>query len=759
MADGRRRVADVRTGGLCGHLRRALIAVALVLAVHGEARAGTVGGPFSVPRAASEVAIDGVVDEEAWSAALTLELRYEISPGENTEPPVRTVALLMFTESQLLVAFKAFDPDPAKIRARFRDHDDLQGDDQVGVTLDTFNDERRAYEFMVNPLGAQMDGVFDDVQRDMDHAWDAIWESAGRLTDTGYEVEIAIPFNQIRFQSTQQPQTWGIDLTRTWPRSDRVRIGLFPRERGANSYLAQEEKILGFAGVSPGRNLELVPTVTGFASQERPDFPDSVDLEEDRNLELGATVRWGITPNITLTGAINPDFSQIEADAVQLAVNQRFALFYDEKRPFFLESSDYFESGLELLYTRMIADPSAALRLTSKLGRHTVAFFTARDEVTNLVVPGVQGSTSGSYDRANTTAVGRYRYDLGADSTIGALITDREGEDGYFNRVFSVDSRLRPTENDSLKIDAAWSSTQYSPEMQIDLEVEEGEISDHALALEYQHTTRNWFAFAEYYDRGYDFRADLGFIPRVGFREGNLGAGYIWWGEKQNWYNRLEVGGYVSRNKDQDGGLLGQGEQMWFEGQGPLQSEVHFELGRQTEVYEGVRFENMVVPFLSFKMRTSASFRFRVSAVGGDWIDFANVQAADRLRLRGELFFNLGRHLGLDVEYLHSRLNVAGGRLYQANVPQAAAIWQFNNRTFFRAIVQYTDVRRNPDLYEDEVDRLDRDFFIQLLFSYKVNPQTVAFIGYSEGAQQTEDFRKTTTNRAVFVKVGYAWLW
>ncbi len=741
--------------------RLALVfAIGLAVCVSlGEAQVGKTEDPYQILRASSEVTIDGVIGDEEWSGALTLELKYEISPGENTKPPVRTVVFLAFDESHVLVAFRAYDPDPSTIRARYRDRDTTMGDDNVAVTLDTFNDERRAYEFWVNPLGAQLDAIYNDVQKNFDRSWDAIWLSAGRLTEFGYEVEIGIPFNQIRFQPTHGPQVWGLDLTRTWPRSDQVRIGLFPRERGANSYLAQEDKIIGFEGVSPGRNLEFVPTLTGFALQQRPDFPDSLEVEEEESLDLGATVRWGITPNITLSGAVNPDFSQIEADAVQLAVNERFTLFFDEKRPFFLESSDYFETGLDLLYTRMIADPSAALKVTGKLGRHTVGLFTALDDVTNLVVPGVEGSDSGSYDTSNTATVARYRYDLGADSTIGAMLTDREGTNGYFNRVFTIDGQLRPTESDSFTVDAAWSSTQYSPEMQLDLDLTGEEISDHALAVEYVHTTRNWFAFAEYQDFGNDFRADLGFIPRVGFREGNAGAGYMWWGEEDNWYNRLELGGFAARNQDQDGGLLSDRGQIWFEGQGPLQSNFHLELGRQTEVYEGVRFEDMVIPALSFRMWPSAWFRFHIFVVLGNWIDFTNVQPADRVRVRGEIEFNLGRHFELELEYLHSSLEVAGGRLYEAKVPQMSAIWQFNTRTFVRAIVQYTDVSRNPTLYEDEVEALDRDFFVQLLFSYKVNPQTVAFLGYSEGAQQTTDIPMTTIGRAVFAKIGYAWLW
>jgi hypothetical protein len=715
--------------------------------------------PYPVPRATAEITVDGVIEEKAWDDALMLELRYEVSPGENTEPPVRTVVFISYDERRVLVAFKAYDPEPDKIRARYRDRDHIFGDDFVGVTLDTFNDERRAYEFQVNPVGVQGDGIYNDVEHDYDPAWDAIWESAGRLTDAGYEVELAIPFNQIRFQPTSGPQIWGLDLTRSWPRSHRVHIGLFPRDRGANSYLAQEEKIIGFEGASAGRNLELVPTLTGYALQERPDFPESTEVSEDQELALGATVTWGITPNITVTGAINPDFSQIEADAVQLALNERFELFFDEKRPFFLESADYFETGLQLLYTRMIADPLFAAKLTGKVGRHTIGVIAARDEVTNLIVPGVDGSDSSTFDAPNTSAVGRYRFDLGADSTVGAFLTDRRGEAGYSNRVASADARLRPTDADSISVNAAWSSTQYSPEMQNDLDLDPEEISGHALELEYLRSTRNWFIFAEYSDVDDHFRADLGFIPRVGFRQADIGSGYIWWGDQGSFYNRFEVGAFASRTEDTDGGLLAQRTSAWLEYEGPLQTEVEVRLASRDEVYEGVRFANLIVPVFEFRMRPSAAFAFRLDGAVGDWIDYDNLRPADRTRISARIEINLGRHLELELSHLYSVLDVEGGRLFEANVPEFGAVWQFNTRTFVRAIVQYTDIVRNQDLYEDVVDELERDFFVQLLFSYKLNPRTVFFAGYSEGGAQTQDTDLTTIGRAIFLKIGYSWMW
>jgi hypothetical protein len=719
--------------------------------------------PHVVPRATSEVTIDGVIDEQAWQDALILELNYEVRPGENIEPPVRTTVFVTYDKSCVLVAFRAYDPEPDTIRARFRDRDHIGGDDWVGIVLDTFNDERRAYEFWVNPLGVQTDGVYNERiaggGRNFDESWDAIWFSAGRLTEFGYEVEMAIPFNQIRFQGIEGPQIWGVDATRSWPRSDRVRIGLFPRERGANSYLAQEDKLIGFEGASPGRNLELVPTLTGFALQDRPDFPPSTEIEKDQNLEVGATVTWGVTPNITFTGALNPDFSQIEADAVRLALNERFELYFEERRPFFLESADYFRTNMNLFYTRMIADPIAALKLTGKVGRHTVGVISAYDEVTNLIVPGPEGSESDAYESANVALVGRYRYDLGSDSTIGALITDRQGSDGYSNRVAAVDALLRPTQADSISINGAWSTTQYSLEMQAELGLTSEEISGHALQAEYVHTTRDWFAFAEYSDYADNFRADLGFMPQVGFRAAAAGGGYLWWGEEEHFYNNIEVGGFAGRIQDQDGGLLNQDVQAWFQIEGPLQSNLHFELGERTVVYEGVRFDDLFVPIVWVRFRPTGSLGLRVFGTAGDWVDFDHVRPADRTRISTRFDLDLGRRLEIELEHLYSTLDVEGGRLFTAQVPQMTALWHFNTRTFVRAILQYYQIERDQELYQDVIDELERDIFVQLLFSYKVNPRTVFFAGYSEGAFENQDFSMTSTGRSVFLKIGYSWLW
>ncbi|MBZ0089216.1 MAG: carbohydrate binding family 9 domain-containing protein, partial [Thermoanaerobaculia bacterium] len=336
---------------------------------------------YQARRAESPVAVDGRLDDAAWRQPPTFELVYEIRPGENTPAAVRTEGWIAFDDEHVYFAFRCQDPDPERIRARFTDRDSAFQDDFVGVVLDTFDDQRRAFEFFVNPLGVQMDLVQDDVNSVEDETWDAIWQSAGRITAEGYEVEAAIPFASLRFRADGERRTWGIDAVRIWPRGDRVQLALGPRERGRNCYLCQAAQLDGLEGARPGRDLELTPTLTGSRSETRDPFPSAPLAESDQGTELGLTARWGITPDLKLLGTYHPDFSQVEADAAQLAVNNQFAIFYPEKRPFFLEGADSFDTTIDAVYTRDVADPDWGLKLTGKQGAGVLGFFLAEDAV------------------------------------------------------------------------------------------------------------------------------------------------------------------------------------------------------------------------------------------------------------------------------------------------------------------------------------------------------------------------------------------
>ncbi|MEJ2258113.1 MAG: DUF5916 domain-containing protein [Woeseiaceae bacterium] len=396
--------------------------------------------PPLLPSTASEIVIDGIMDDDAWAHAVAIHIDVQTRPGENIPAQVETVAYLIEDGESLYVAFDAKDPEPDKIRAYLRDRDSAWNDDFVGIVIDTYGDERRAFEFFVNPLGVQMDLTNDDVFKREDDSWDAIWDSAGIIGNEGYIVEIEIPLNQLRFPQVDGKQTWGIDLLRFYPRDHRYRLSNNPQDRNLNCYLCQLEKVQGLEGVKPSRDLEIVPTLT--ASQvSATDEPGIEPLQSgSTDAEVGVNVRWGISPDLTTNLAINPDFSQVEADVAQLDANNQFALFYPEKRPFFLEGADYFSTPVRAVFTRSVADPSIGAKLTGKRGNNTFGAFIAQDDRTDLIFPSATGSDSESLAQENTAFVGRYSRNFGDASAVGALLTARVG-DHYHNTVGGFDLR------------------------------------------------------------------------------------------------------------------------------------------------------------------------------------------------------------------------------------------------------------------------------------------------------------------------------
>jgi len=719
-----------------------------------NAQAGPDRPTHRIPRVQGAVTVDGVLDEPLWRQALVLDLRFEVRPGENIPAPVRTQALLAYGSHALYVAFRADDPEPGRIRARLSDRDGMDGDDWVGVILDTFNDQRRAVDFLVNPLGVQTDLVESAESEDM--AWDAIWDSAGRITDEGYQVEIAIPFSSLRFQRTSGDQVWGVDLIRSWPRDVDHRIGLFPRDRNNNCYLCQADRVVGFAGASPGRNIELDPTLSALAADAREDLPDGPFGSTERSVELGLTGTWGVSPNLTLTGTVNPDFSQVEADAAQLDINTQFALFYPEKRPFFLEGGDLFETRIDAVYTRTVADPQWGAKLTGKAGANALGFFSARDRVTNLLIPGSESSRATSIEQPATATVLRYRRDVGESSTLGALVTDREGA-GYFNRVGGVDGVVRATPKDSVRFQLLGSRTRYPREIGAAFDQPEGTFDGSALDVIYLHDTRTWDWYGTYKRTTPGFRADLGYVPQVGYDFFDVGWGHTWNHDPGHWYTILNVGSGYEQEHDTDGTLLHRSATFWFNYEGPYESHanVNAYLGRRS--YRSVEFDDDHFDgCLGF--RPFADLWLHLAWNAGDRIDYANVRAGRVLTLTPTAQYRLGRHLLASLDHTYQTLDVDGGRLYTANVSELRLVYQVTRRAFVRAILQRFDYRRDPDLYIEPVGAHDQRLLSQLLFSYKVNPRTVLFLGYSDAAQGTDEFALTRVERSLFFKIGYAFV-
>lgn len=718
---------------------------------------------YRIPKISKPIKIDGVLDDEAWREALTINVNNEFDPGRNVQAPVTTIAYLAYDEDNLYAGFRANDPDPASIRANLTDRDGALKDDFVGLILDTFNDERRGYELFVNPLGVQMDLALNELaDPEEDSAWDAIWDSAGRIDEQGYVVEMAVPFTSLRFQRNAGEQTWGVGPFRSHKRSLRHQIASTYMNPDDDCFVCQAPKLTGFEGVKPGRNLELDPTLTGQRTDRLDEFPDGSFEEGDEKADLGLTARWGITPNMTLSGAINPDFSQVEADAVEFDVNTQFALFFPEKRPFFLEGADFFQTPFSVVYTRTVADPRWGAKLTGKEGKNAVGFFVAEDDQTNLLLPGDQFSRTAFLDDLRTTdAVMRYRRDLGSASNLGALVTHREGGD-YLNSVAGIDGRWQPNASDVVNFHALGSRTEYPNGFATDFGLPLGLLEGEALRVGYDHGSRNWNWYAAWEDVDDEFRADLGFMPQVGYETSIAGLERIWWSKERNsWYNNITVGGDWDQTDAENGTVLEREFETWVRFRGPLQSTFMVDTGWRDRFWNGRTFDERFTHYF-VELRPTGNLGVSLDATVGDTIDFDHTRPGDLLRIRPTVSYNFGRHLFASLDHDLQRVDVEGGELLELNVSQLRTVYQLNIRTFVRAIFQYTDLEINRALFTAaDVPADDEHLFTQLLFSYKLNPTTVLFLGYSDnqfgGVDTTGRVTDLTrSDRTFFFKVGYA---
>ena len=709
--------------------------------------------PFQVPKSDGLLTVDGRLSEQFWAEALVLELAYETAPGENVPPPVKTEVLLVYSEAALYVGFRCYDPEPSAIRARLSDRDHDPGDDYVGIILDTFNDERRSYILWSNPLGVQEDAILTN--EDYDISWDAIYETAGVITEWGWSLEMRVPFRSIAFQRSDGEQVWGFDAIRNYPRGNMHQIRVFPKERGNNCELCQLAKIQGFEGLKRGRDLEFNPTVTYIRTEERPGFPDG-GFETARNkAELGLTTQWGITPNINLAATLNPDFSQVEADAWQLDINEPFALYYEEKRPFFTEGADFFASEFDAVYTRSIRDPSMGFKLSGKEGDNTIGGFVVRDEVTNLIFPGSRESSSTSLAEDSWSSAFRYKRDVGGKYTFGALFTDREG-DAYYNRVFGFDGELRLTANDRIAAQALYSNTEYPQEVAKAFGQPDDAFSGGAFKLMYHHSTRGLSFVARLEDVGSDFRADLGYMPKVDYRHGQVGVDYRIWSDSPSWWRVFLIGGGAHFYDDHNGDLLQKNVYGMFVYRGAMESGVDLFGYKRVETFNGMEFDQ-TEGSLGAWILPSSKYSLELYLNFGDRIDYTNARPGGRFRFNPVVTLTPGSSLALTLDHTYERMSVDAGRLYTANVSQLSLKYQMSTRTFIRAIIQNVAYDYDADLYIFPIDEEYRHLFTQLLFSYKVNPRTVFFLGYTDNYYGNQDFGLTQESKTVFMKIGYAW--
>lgn len=717
---------------------------------------------LEVKRSLNEVNIDGVKQPGEWNDALRMRLDYETEPANNTAAKTETFFFLKYDTDHIYFAFEALDENPEVIRAFISDWDNVRNNDRVGIYLDPFNTDASAYDFTVSASGIQMDGIIIGGGGGYDGSWDAIWTAEAEVNDRGYFVEARIPLKSIRYPSTKEAQTWSISAWRKVPRSVVVETRTHPIIQDINCTLCQFTRVRGFEGLSENRNIEILPTYVGNKTDVRENITDE-DMDGGRiNTSFGVDAQVGITNNLILNTTINPDFSQVEADAAQLNINNRFALRFEEQRPFFQEGAEIFSTPEEVVFTRTIADPVFGTKLTGKFGKSEAALLVAQDEINNLIFPSNDGSSNVTLNDRTTTLLGRYKFTANPALSGGYTSTSRFGEN-YSNIVNSVDTYFRPIDPLSVQVQYINSLTEYSADIVSVFGQPEDRFSGNAFFGTTEYDTRQWQGRISYLYRDENLRTDAGFIPQVDVKGFNYFLRKKIWAEDDSWFTRFLITAGGNRYQN----LAGQVSSSQVYGAvsylGPLQTNINFQYypfrktRYQNELYElGSRF------YSAINMRPSASVQYGFSFDVRDEVDFSNQSKGTQFRYAPNISLQAGPRLEIDLNYSLTIFNRSDDFLFKANIFESNMRYNFSQRFFIRSILQYRFTRRNPDLYTFSVNPTQRNLFMQWLLSYKLNQRSVVFLGYSDDYLGYEDEMQnridlTQTDRTIFFKIGYLW--
>lgn len=728
---------------------------------------------LNIPHVDLKLAIDGELNDAIWQQALDVSLNIVNSPWDNKPSPVSTTAKVVENGEFLYIAFIALDPNPELIQGFLGDRDTRWGDDLVGFKLDTYNNRRLNYEFFVNPYGVQHDSIANEMTGNSDSAWDGIWESVGKVTDTGYQVEMAIPYHILNFDDNDDVKTWAMELIRLYPRDTRLRISHIELDRDDPCWLCQIPEITGFEDAKASKNIMVTPTLVASKSESRKIFAPKTDWQSEDDIDAGLDLRWGINANTLLNVTVNPDFSNVESDAGQLSVNKTFSLFYDEKRQFFVENSEYFSSNFDLVYTRNIADPEYGAKLTGTQGQHSYGAFMTNDTQTNIIMPGNTGSRLVSLDEKSESGALKYRYDVNEDLSVGVISTLRQ-TDNYHNFVSGLDSKYRLNDSNSFQAQVLVADTKDSAQL-TDSGLAEN-FNDHAFKVEYEHDSEYWQVFADHQEIGAKFRADLGFMPRADYQKSNVLVNRFIYGEPNTAWQEMKFAGQWHILHNENGELLERLVSSSFSIDGPMLSffdvklvaadkvglrryELDFNLAVDNSIDGNTkRFqENQAIIYGS--IQPTAQFSTELELTIGDKIDYVNDRLGDITVLYGRINYNVNKHLEFEVSHTYSDLEADKANVFTENLTEIRVSYQFNVYSYLKFNVVYTDIDFNLDNNPSAYSAKDNNLSTQLIYAYKINPQTVFYLGYSDNSYQDDRLKSITRDqRTIYSKISYAWL-
>ena len=735
--------------------RAAAIACFLGMAVCAVAAEPVVLEPAEAP-----IQIDGDLSDAAWQRATRYETWYETNPGDNVEPKVKTVGWVTYDSRFIYFGVEAGDPDPKAISAPYADHDQISGntDDFVGILLDTRNDGKSGYLFLLTARGVQYDAVTDDSGSGEDNSPDFFWDSATRIHGKGWTAEARIPFSSLRYDGANPPQ-WGLMLYRNYPRDRRYQMFTNKLPRGVSCFVCNWGKVTGLRDLPTGNHMVIAPYATANqVGRPRNDVLGNELVTRPVGAEAGLDLKWSPTADMAVDATINPDFSQVESDVAVISTNERFAVFIPEKRPFFLEGVELFSTPIQAVYTRTITSPRWGGRTTGKTGKYAYTMLVTQDRGGgDVIIPSAFGSGFGLQDFSSIAAIGRVRRDLASRSFVSLLFTTRESEGGAHNRVLGPDFQWRFNDNDTLTGQLLYSDTRTPDRPGLHPSWTGQELSGHAAQLQFVHATAKNDLYVQASDYADEFRADNGFVPQVGWRGSYMEGGRTW--RPTGFFSRVRWYAMGEYQQTQDGDLLFRMASTGFGADGKFRSFTRLRVAHETVNNQGAVFDRdriyYTVQFAVSRVLSFVSFDGWV----GDEVDFAKNRLGKGANVNFSATLRPTNHLQLNLTSGVRWLNLAGDRLFTSQVERLRANYTFNPRMFLRAIVQNRRNHVDRALSGAEYAR-SGNLAGQLLFAYKLNWQTVAYVGYGDlrevlnTPEQQGEFEPS--NRQFFAKISYA---
>jgi hypothetical protein len=648
------------------------------------------------------------------------------------EPATKdTIVFLAHNGQSLFVAFQAVD-EPGSVRATLAPREAIMVDDRVNFTIDTFGDQRRAYMFEANPFGVQRDLPYVEGQG-FDPNFDTVWQSGGQLTDWGYVVLIEVPFKSLRFDP-ESPREWRILFERIM-QANNFEVSNWPHlSNSIEGRLNQAQAVDPIRGVEPGRNLQLIPYIStrsfdALTTDSEPRF-----INESFDTEAGIDIKHVWNDRVVTDLTVNPDFSQIESDEPQVTVNERFEVFFPERRPFFLENADLFKTPINLLFTRRIVDPGYGARVTAKLGDWSLAGLAANDEAAGRF------REDALADEDATFLSARINRDIGEQSSVGAIMTQRKFDESH-NTVIGIDGRNRWNDRWTSRWQLAASET---------LQLDGTEMDGRGAYLIVDRTGRhlNYLGRIKHYSE--DFDVQTGFIPRTGVTEMVNYLSLYDWPEDNDWLVRWGPEFEIEQVWSEDGELLDRKVEASVEWEFPGQTVFEVNVIDSTVTLKpedyptlgvATRFDysSVVVEYSTSRWR-----RFAISGITsiGHRINFAPIEgraphSTDWFQSVLSTSYRPVDQVTINVDLIYSDFDdrETGEPVLDDLIGRLRVNWQLSPRMSVRAIVQHEDTDTNP---QQTVLEARRNWNFDLLFTYRVNAWTAVYAGYNLNLQNLE---------------------